>query len=99
MEQTVTTFIVAPLIASAVAFVVSFAMYRDIKTAVIYASITAGFAYLGAVVLGIPVYRRLRSKTGASPDITWAAGALIAREPDLSSGENRSSRFLRLLSQ
>ncbi|HEX5280070.1 MAG TPA: hypothetical protein VFW28_08320 [Micropepsaceae bacterium] len=89
MEQTVTTIIVAPLIASAVALIVSFVLYRDIKTAVIYASLTAGFSYLGAVVLGIPVYCIRRLQNPASPDITWAAGALIASQPDLSSGESR----------
>lgn len=88
-EQTVTTIVVAPLIASAVALVVSFILYRDIKTAVIYASLTAGFAYFGAVVLGIPVYCIRRFHNPASPDITWAAATLIASQPDLSSGETR----------
>jgi len=77
-ERTVTAFLVAPLIASAVALVVSFAVYREIMTALIFASITASFGYFGAVVLGIPVYWLLRRRNLTSSWISIASGAVIA---------------------
>ena len=78
IEQTVTAFLTAPLVASAVAFVVSFAVYRESMTAFIFASVTASFGYLGAVVLGIPVYGFLLWRNMTSPWISAASGALIA---------------------
>src|SRR5579875_3739997 len=62
IERTITAFLAAPLIASSVTFVVSFAMYREIMTALIFAVITASLGYFGAVVLGIPVYWLLRRR-------------------------------------
>lgn len=78
IERTVTAFLAAPLISSAAAFVVSFAMYRDIQTAFIFAAITASFGYFGAVVLGIPVYRLLRWRNLTSSWVSIVSGALIA---------------------
>ena len=78
IERTITAFLVAPLIASAVAFVVSFAVYRQIMAGVIFASITAGLGYFAAVVLGIPVYWLLRWRNLTSSWISVASGALIA---------------------
>lgn len=78
IERTVTAFLVAPMIASAVAFIVAFAVYRDGLTALIFASITASFGYFGAVVLGIPVYWLLLWRNLTSSWISIACGALIA---------------------
>lgn len=99
MEQTVTAFIVAPLMTSAAVFILSFAVYRQIQTALLFSSITAGFGYFAAVALGIHLYRRLRWQNVSSPDITWAAGALIASQPDLRSWQTSPTKILRRFSE
>lgn len=77
-EQTVTAFLAAPLIASAVALIVSFTLTRDIMAALIFTAITGTFGYFGAVVLGIPVYLLLRWRNLTSPWVSAVSGALIA---------------------
>src|SRR5579864_3720401 len=67
-EQMVTALLVVPLIASGVVFVISFAIFREIRTALIFASITAGFGYLGSVVLALAMYCVVRWQNLTSPD-------------------------------
>ncbi len=77
-EQAVTAFLAAPLIASAIACVVAFAVYREAMGALIFASITASLGYLGAVVLGIPAYGLVCRWNLTAPWISAALGAFIA---------------------
>lgn len=77
-ERAVRGFVAAPLIASAVAFAVSFAFYREFLTGLIFAGVTGTFGYVAAVVLGIPVHLLLRRQNLTSSWINGASGALIA---------------------
>ncbi|HEX5280071.1 MAG TPA: hypothetical protein VFW28_08325 [Micropepsaceae bacterium] len=77
-ERAVTAFIASPLIAAMAAFLVSFVVYREFQTGLIFGAFTAYLGYFAAVVLGIPVHLLLRWRNLTSSWINAASGAVIA---------------------